>query len=130
MRAAEYVALFDDGFLDFVARTGLTDSNLLHAGTSPFLLELNARYLRELRAGDQVRIAAQVLGADERRARLLLTMHVEPSGAAAATCELSILNMHLATRRPTPWSPAQAAIWAALAAANVRLTQPSTKRGG
>lgn len=124
MRAAEYVALFDDAFLRFIEVTGLTGPDLRHGATSPFLLDLHAAYLKELRAGDRVRIAAQVLDVDPRRARIILLMADAPSGAKAATCELAILNMDMAARRPVPWSATQAPIWAELAAAHAALPAP------
>lgn len=140
MRAAQYVALFDDAFLEFIRLTGLTDQDLRHGTTSPFLLDLHATYLRELKPGDRVAIAVQVLAQDQRRARVILTMHVlaDAGGGAAAgtgpeamasrtlaaTCELAILNMDMAQRRPVPWSVTQAPIWAELMAAHATLAAP------
>lgn len=128
MRAAEYVALFDDAFLEFVRLTGLTGTDLRHGTTTPFLLDLHATYLREIRPHDRVRIAVQVLDRDERRARIILLMHQvseQPSPAPlAATCELAILNMDLAARRPVAWSAAQLAVWADLRTAHASLPTP------
>lgn len=126
MRAAEYVALFDDAFLEFIRLTGLTDQNLRHGTTSPFLLDLHATYARELRPGDRVAVSVQVLEQDARRARVILLMHLAADGVAtlAATCELAILNMDMSQRRPVPWSDAQIPIWSDLIAAHGSLPAP------
>ncbi len=126
MRAAEYVALFDDAFLAFIRITGLTGDDLRHGTTSPFLLDLHATYLRELSPGDDIAITAQILDADDRRARVILLMQ-QVTGAApalAATCELAILNVDMAARRPVPWSPPQAKIWGALGRAHASVAMP------
>lgn len=124
LRAHQYVALFDSAMTAFLTGTGLTDAELRSGGTSPFLCDLHACYLKELGAGDEVGIAAQVLGVDEQRGRVILLMTTEPAGVLAATCELAILNIDLATRRPCQWSPAQTAIWQRLAASHARLPVP------
>lgn len=125
MRAAEYVALFDDAFLELIRLTGLTDQDLRHGTTSPFLLDLHATYARELRPGDRVAVSVQVLEQDARRARVILLMHLADGAATlAATCELAILNMDMSQRRPVPWSDAQRPIWAELVAAHGGLPAP------
>ncbi len=123
MRAAEYVAFFDDAFLEFIRLTRLTGLDLKHGTTTPFLLDLHATYLREMRPGDQASISIQILDQDERRARVILLMAQE-SGALAATCELAILNMDMTTRRPVPWSTEQLTIWGELKAAHASLQTP------
>ena len=124
MRAAEYVALFDDAFLAFIASTGLTGADLRHGATSPFLLDLHATYLREAKAGCRVAIAAQALDADPRRARLILLMDDAEAGTRLATCELAILNFDMATRKPAPWAPDQMRVWSELLAAHASLSPP------
>jgi acyl-CoA thioester hydrolase len=125
LRAAEYVVLFDDAIMAMFPRLELTDASLLYEGTSPFLMDLHATYLRELRAGARVAISAQVLDVDQRRVRLILLMHEAAGGSACATCELAIINMDLAARRPVPWSAAQAATWTALRVAHAGLPVPA-----
>ena len=84
LRAAEYVALFDDAIMRFFAIAGLTGPDLKHRGhTTPFLMDLHATYLRELGAGDQVAITVQVLDVDARRARIFLQMHKQDAVDAA-----------------------------------------------
>lgn len=124
MRAHQYVALFDDANTAFLSGAGLTDASLRNGSTSPVLTDMHVCYLKEARPGDEVAFSAQVLGHDERRGRLILTMRVMPADVVAATCELAILNLDLDTRRPCPWLAGQAAIWRQLTAAHAALPVP------
>lgn len=124
MRAAQYVALFDDAIMVMLPGLGLTDARLRHGTTSPFLSDLHATYLREVAGRAQVAITGQLLALDAKRARIMLAMQAE--GETAATCELLVVNMDLASRRPVPWSPAQADTWSRLAAAHASVGMPPT----
>ena len=121
LRAAEYVRLFDDAIPVFFPLTGLADQDLRHGTTSPFLMDLHACYLSELRAGEAVSIAARHLDHDARRARLILTMEAVADGRRCATCELLLINMDISARKPVPWSATQTAIWGQLKAAHASL---------
>ena len=92
LRASEYVRLFDEANTTFYTLTGLADENLIHGNTSSFLMDLHTCYLAELRAGDTVKIAAQVLDVDARRLRIFYRMTAATDGRLAATCELAIIN--------------------------------------
>lgn len=124
MRAAEYVCRFDEAFMALFTRVGLTDEKLLHGKLSPFLMDLHACYLRELRERDGVTVSGQVIEVDEKRCRIFLSMFQEPDAKLAATCELLIVNMDLGTRRPAPWATRQDAIWKRLLAAHASLPRP------
>lgn len=124
MRAQQYVALFDDAMTAFLSGSGLTDETLRNGSTSPVLTDMHVCYLKEVRPGDEVAIDAQVLGHDERRGQVFLTMRALPADAPAATCELAILNLDLDTRRPCPWLAEQTAIWQHLAAQHAALPVP------
>lgn len=124
LRASEYVKLFDDANTAFYVHTGLADENLVHDGTTSFLMDLHTCYLAELRAGETVHIGAQVLEVDARRVHLIYQMTTAADGRLAATCELAIINMNMATRRPAPWSAVQQEIWKALTAAHGDMPKP------
>jgi acyl-CoA thioesterase FadM len=124
LKAAQYIVLFDDAFMALVVGQGLTDAELRHGVTSPFLADLHATYMKELPPGARVAIAAQLLGFSEKHLRLLLLMTDCADGRMAATCELSIVNMNLNTRRPGPWSPQQTVILDQLCAAHAGLPVP------
>lgn len=124
LKASEYIKLFDDTIPVFFPLTGLADAHLLHDDTSPFLMDLHACYLAELAAGETVRIAAQLIDHDAKRARLILLMNAAADGRMAATCELLLVNMNIRARRPVAWSAAQQAIWQTIAAAHGGLPLP------
>lgn len=124
LRASEYVRLFDEANTSFYTATGLGDENLIHGNTSSFLMDLHTCYLAELRAGDAVRIAAQVLDVDGKRLRIIYQMTTATDGRLAATCELAIINMDMGTRRPVAWSAAQRTIFAVLTAAHDSIAAP------
>ena len=121
LKAAEYVRLFDDAIALFFPLTGLADKDLRHVNTSPFLMDLHACYLSELRPGETVDIAARYIEHDNRRARLMLTMDAVADGRLCATCELLLINMDVIARKPAAWSGEQAARWELLRAAHGEL---------
>jgi acyl-CoA thioester hydrolase len=105
----------------FFPLTGLADGALRHGETSPFLMDLHACYLSELGAGEVVRVHFRHLDHDAKRARAMLTMTAVADGRPAATCELLLINMHVAQRKPVAWSPAQTALWDRLRTAHASL---------
>lgn len=121
LKASEYICLFDDAIPVFFPLTGLADADLRFGGTSPFLMDLHACYLSELRAGEAVEIAARFIERDARRARLMLTMEAAADGRRCATCELLLINMDIVARKPVAWAPHQSAIWDHLSAAHATL---------
>lgn len=124
LKASEYIKLFDDTIPVFFPLTGLADADLLHGDTSPFLMDLHACYLAELSAGEAVRISAQLIDHDAKRARLILLMNAAADGRLAATCELLLVNMHVKARRPAAWSTAQQSIWTQIASAHASMSPP------
>jgi len=124
LKAAQYIVLFDEAFTALFVDHGLTDAELRHGMTSPFLADLRATYMKELLPGARVAIAAQLLSFGDKHLRLLLLMTDSADGRMAATCELSIVNMNLDARRPAPWSPQQTAILDQLRSAHAGLPVP------
>jgi acyl-CoA thioester hydrolase len=124
LRAAQYVAVFDDAIMEFFPRTGLADRELKHAGASPFLMDLHACYLSELGAGEAVHVAYRHLEHDPRRARAMLLMRAAADGRPAATVELLLINMHISERKPVAWSASQMALWDELAGAHAAMPPP------
>lgn len=130
LEAGRYVVLFETAIAPLFSTLGLTDERLLATAAdgntlSPFLVEMHVTYQAELGAGDTVSIFARHLGHDARRARLFLDMTRNRDGRRAATCELMILNMDTASRKPAPWSDAQIAAWTKLAAHGRTLPKPA-----
>src|ERR1700733_9302220 len=105
MNLAYYTVLFDYATdlmfdeLDLGRHYRVTTDN----GT--FVTETHNRYERELLVGEKVRVAIQILLADDKRLHLAHEMFRVASGARAATQELLFLHVSLTERRVTPFPP-------------------------
>jgi len=124
MRAAQYVVLFEEAIGRFLADIGCSDADIARLGAAPVLAEMHVTYGRELKAGDNVAVTLQLLGLDARAVHMLLRMTERAGAAAAATVELMILNLGLASRKLEPWSASQLATLAAIAENHADLPRP------
>jgi acyl-CoA thioester hydrolase len=125
MNLAYYTVLFDyatDQLFD-VLDLGLAYRRRTDLGT--FVTETHNRYERELLVGDTVRVAIQILFADDKRLHLAHEMFRLDTGDRAATQELLFLHVSLKERRVTPFPPELGARVHAAAAAHVALPRPT-----
>jgi acyl-CoA thioester hydrolase len=90
-----------------------------------FVTETHNRYERELLVGERVRVAIQILFADDKRLHLAHEMFRLDTGERAATQELLFLHVNLKERRVTPFPPDLRARVHAAAAAHAGLPRPS-----
>lgn len=124
MNLAYYTVLFDYATdlmfdeLDLGRHYRVTTDN----GT--FVTETHNRYERELLIGDKVRVAIQILLADDKRLHLAHEMLRLDTGERAATQELLFLHVSLKERRVTPFPPDLKARVHAAAAAHAALPRP------
>ena len=124
MNLAYYTVLFDyatDLMFD-VLDLGLAYRRRTDLGT--FVTETHNRYERELLVGDKVRVAIQILFADDKRLHLAHEMFRLDNGERAATQELLFLHVDLKARRVTPFPPELKARVHAAAAAHKGLPRP------
>ena len=105
MNLAYYVVLFDyaTDLLFDVLDLGLDYRRRTDHGT--FVGETHTLYERELLVGTQVRVATQILLADDKRLHLAHEMFRLDTGERAAAQELMFLHVSLAARRVTPFPP-------------------------
>jgi len=89
-----------------------------------FVTETHNRYENELLVGDKVRIAIQILHADDKRLHLAHSMYRIDNGTRAATQELLFLHVSLVERRVTPFPRDLYARVQAAAAAHAGLPRP------
>ncbi len=75
------------------------DAAYLAAAGNYFTVETHLRFLAELSAGDAVRVAIQLLAADEKRIHAYLELRRDADDAVAATAEHLYLHVDAATRR-------------------------------
>jgi acyl-CoA thioester hydrolase len=124
MNLAYYTVLFDQAtdLLFDVLGLGLDYRRDTQQGT--FVAETHNRYERELLVGARVRIATQILAADEKRLHLAHEMFALAGGARAATQELMFLHVDLAARRVTPFPPDLRQRIGAAASAHAALPRP------
>jgi acyl-CoA thioester hydrolase len=124
MNLAYYVVLFDYA-TDMLFETigiGRRYKDATNHGT--FVVETHNLYERELLAGERVRVATQILGADSKRLHLAHEMFSLSGGERAATQELMYLHIDLSARRVVPWLPEVHEQVAAAATAHARLPGP------
>ena len=124
MNLAYYTVLFDyaTDLLFEAIGIGRKYKDVTEHGT--FVVETHNRYERELLVGQNVRVASQIVAADEKRIHLAHEMFRQTDGVRAATQELLFLSIDLARRRVVPFLPAAARCVAAAAAAHAGLPRP------
>jgi acyl-CoA thioester hydrolase len=103
MNVAYYVLAFDhatDAFLDHVR---LGEAYREETGGSVFVVEMHVTYEREVMQGTAFEITTQVLAAEGKRLHLFHRMYETGSDRIAASNEVMILHVDLATRRTAPF---------------------------
>jgi acyl-CoA thioesterase FadM len=118
MNAGQYIIVFETVFHAFMATTGVA------TGAAPFLREMHTCYLAEARKGDVLDIHVHVLGVAQERLHLLLLMARHGDDVSIASTELDILNIDLASRKPTAWTNERHARLAAIMHEQSGLARP------
>jgi len=124
MNLAYYTVLFDyatDLLFDELG-LGLDYRRTTHQGT--FVAETHNRYERELLVGARVRVATQIVAADDKRLYLAHEMFALDGGHRCATQELMFLHVDLNARRVSPFPPELHRRVADAAAAHASLPRP------
>ena len=102
MNVAYYVLVFDlgtDALLDYL---GIDASYRERTGFSTYVLESHITYERELKEGDAYRVSVQLLDADAKRLHYFEQLYHEPDDTLAATTEIMLMHMDMASVRSTP----------------------------
>lgn len=103
LNSAYYGLLFDRAVDEAVFLVGLGPHYVERRAASFFTAESHLRFLRELRAGQEVRVALRLVNYDDKRMHLFEELHHARDGWTAATCEQIALHVDMATRRVTPF---------------------------
>ncbi len=91
---------------------------------SAYTAEVHVRYLRELHAGDPVRVTLQLIDYDEKRLHYFQQLFHAEHGWIAATSENLALHVDMAQRKTTPFpAPAMRRLMQ-MKAAHARLPRP------
>jgi acyl-CoA thioester hydrolase len=124
MNLAYYTVLFDDATDLLFAAIGIGREYKDTSGHGTFVAETHNLYERELLAGEQVRVATQILGLDDKRIHLAHEMYQLEGGRRSATQELMFLSIDLTRRRVVPFLPEARERLAVAAAAHADLPRP------
>jgi len=103
LNSAYYTLLFDRAVDEAVFLVGLGPHYVKHRSASFFTAEAHLRFLRELRAGQAVRVTLRLIDYDEKRMHIFQELHHAREGWTAATCEQIALHVDIGTRRVTPF---------------------------
>ena len=125
MNLAYYTVLFDYATDLLFDALDLGRPYRVATDNGTFVTETHNRYERELLVGDKVRVAVQILFADDKRLHLAHEMFRLDDGARAATQELLFIHVSLKERRVTPFPAALKARVHAAAAAHAALPRPA-----
>ncbi|MGE3832082.1 MAG: thioesterase family protein [Parvibaculaceae bacterium] len=101
---AYYHVIFDRAVDEAFDSLGLGAAYVKQANASYFTLETHATYLRELHAGDEVRVALQMLDFDRKRIHYVQQM-MHRDGWLACVSEYMVMHVDLAAKRSAPFPP-------------------------
>jgi acyl-CoA thioester hydrolase len=122
-----YLVIFSLGGVDeFMNRIGMSDAERRATKTTIYTLEAHINYLREVKLGEEVEVRCQLIGFDQKRFQLYLTMHTERLGdEIAAASEFMLVNIDTAgAPKTTPFRPEVAAKLAEIIEAHRALPLP------
>lgn len=102
---AYYNVLFDRAGDEAFEALGLGGDYAKRTNCSFFTLETHLTYLRELHAGDTVRVETQFLDYDSKRVHYFVQMRQASDGWIAATIEIIIIHVDMALRKSSPFPP-------------------------
>lgn len=118
MNVAYYVLAFDHATDAFLDAAGLGETWRKETGRSVFVVEAHVTYDSEVMEGAPLVIQPRPLAVGRKTLRLFHTMHHAAEGFLAATNEVMILQVDMATRRSVAWDGAVRAHLEALVAAD------------
>src|SRR3954469_25528062 len=98
---SRYLQLVADATDAFVGTVGV-DAGYLAGGGSYFSVETHLSHLRQLQAGDRVRVTTQVLGSDDKRLHVFHVLLREGEAEPLATAEQMLLHVDTASGRAAP----------------------------
>ncbi|MBV8737426.1 MAG: thioesterase family protein [Alphaproteobacteria bacterium] len=124
MNLAYYTVLFDYASDLLFDTIGIGRDYKDATGHGTFVVETHNLYENELLVGERVRVASQILGADDKRLHVAHEMFRLADDQRSATQELMFLSIDLGQRRVMPFLPEARARVAAAAAAHAGLKRP------
>src|SRR5881275_927636 len=124
LNMAYYNVLFDRAVDEAFELIGCGLNYVKTRRHSCYTAEVHVRYLRELHAGDPVRVTFQLLDYDAKRMHYFEQLFHAEEGWLSATSENMTLHVDLNARKTAPFAEAVAARLARMKAAHAHLTVP------
>lgn len=124
MNMAYYHVLFDRAVDEAYELLGVGPSYLQQRGHSTVAAEVHVRYLRELHAGDPVRVTFQLLGHDAKRMHYFEQLFHAHEGWMSATSENMALHVDMAAKKTAPFPADIAGRIAKMQASHAMLPRP------
>jgi acyl-CoA thioester hydrolase len=124
LNMAYYNVLFDRAVDEVYELLGCGLAYLKETQHSCFTAEVHVRYLRELNAGDRVRVSFQLIDFDLKRLHYFEELRHADDGWLSATSENMALHVDMAARKTVPFPQNIAARLAAMKAAHAALPAP------
>jgi acyl-CoA thioester hydrolase len=109
LNMAYYNVLFDRAVDEVYELLGLGLAYVEVSRHSTFTAEVHVRYLRELHAGDPVRVTFQLLGYDAKRLHYFEALHHAEENWLSATSENMALHVDMDARKTAAFPPDVAA---------------------
>ncbi len=104
LNVAYYHVLFDRAFDEAIYLIGAGPDYANSERRSYYTAEAHIRHLRELNAGDRVRVTAQLLAYDLKRLHFFQQLYHATEGWIAATLETMALHVDMDNKEATPAS--------------------------
>jgi carnitine 3-dehydrogenase len=120
---SRYLQVFGDATDGLLARLGV-DAAYLDGGHSYFTVESHLCHLGQAGAGDELEVATQVLGADDKRLHVFHRLTRRGADDPIATAEQMLLHVDTAAGRAVPAQAAMLDAVGALAARHAALPRP------
>jgi acyl-CoA thioester hydrolase len=123
LNMAYYNVLFDRAVDEVFELLGC-GADYLKKGFSTFTAEVHVRYLRELHAGDPVRVTFQLLDYDAKRMHYFEQLFHAEQGWVSATSENMSLHVDMASKKVAPFAPEVTQRLSQMKAAHRQLPRP------
>ena len=125
LNMAYYNVLFDRAVDEAYELLGIGLDYLKTRAHSTFTAEVHVRYLRELNAGDPVRVTLQLLGFDEKRIHYFEELHHAEEGWLSATSENMTLHVDMTAKKVAAFPPDVMVRLETAMAAHAKLPRPA-----
>jgi acyl-CoA thioester hydrolase len=124
LNMAYYNVLFDRAHDEAAALIGLGQDYLKRSNCSFFTAEAHLRYLKEIGAGQRVKVAMRLIAADAKRLHWWQELWTADDAFLSATSEILVLHVDMGLKKVTPFPAEMAAAAEAWVRADAALPQP------